>query len=64
VIPDDLKLQMGPDHMVGRTADSRHGEFRFARPNGWHCGHWHPTITAAWRCLKAQVGTKRVRRAA
>lgn len=32
----------------------RWGRYRFARPNGWHCGHWHATPEDALGCVVAK----------
>jgi hypothetical protein len=26
--------------------------YRFARPNGWHCGHWHASPEMAAECVE------------
>jgi hypothetical protein len=47
----ELRLQIHPAHGMGGLSAVRGESYRFARHNGWHCGHWHPTVPAALGCL-------------
>jgi hypothetical protein len=48
--PESLRLQSRRDiHGTGQKG-SRAARYRFARPNGWHCGHWHATPEDALGC--------------
>lgn len=29
--------------------------YRFARDNGWHCGHWHKTMEQAAECIELKL---------
>lgn len=42
----DLRLQLR--HIKTSVA---HG-YRFARHNGWNCGHWHQTMPQAAECIE------------
>lgn len=30
-------------------------QYRFARDNGWHCGHWHKTLGQAAECIELKL---------
>lgn len=42
----DLHLQLR--HLKTSVAHA----YRFARQNGWHCGHWHKTLEQAAECIE------------
>lgn len=58
----DYRLQWRPLHQPDKQVPTRTpytvlGGYRFARNNGWHCGHWHATPEDALACAIAKGAT-------
>lgn len=50
-----LQQQCDPGVVTTRSDEVAFWRFRFALPNGWHCGHWHETPETAAACIRAQL---------
>lgn len=48
---EPLRLEWRRAHLTTGHALAR---YRYARANGWHCGHWHRTAEDAAACALAK----------